>query len=137
MMKTLFKFILITQLLILSSLSVAQIPDTQYSQGISYITGGVGEGESQAILSEAKQWPLLLEMSQIENGRGVWIFGAMINILNDKSQTIFNAQADGPYMLVNLEAGAYTIQASFNGVQQTRSVAIKANSPQKINLFWK
>ena len=76
-------------------------------------------------------------MSQIENGRGVWIFGAMINILNDKNQTIFNAQADGPYMLVNLEAGAYTIQASFNGVQQTRSVAIKANSPQKINLFWK
>ena len=137
MMKTLFKFIFIAQLLILSSLSAAQIPETKYSQSISYITGGVGEGETQAILAEAKQWSLLLEMSQIENGRGVWISGAMINILNDKNQTIFNAQADGPYMLVNLEAGSYAIQASFNGVQQTRAVSIKAGAPQKISLFWK
>ena len=137
MMKTLFKFIFIAQLLILSSLSSAQIPETRYSQSISYITGGVGEGETQAILAEAKQWSLLLEMSQIENGRGVWISGAMINILNDKNQTIFNAQADGPYMLVNLEAGSYVIQASFNGVQQTKTVTIKAGAPQKIPLFWK
>ena len=136
-MKTLFKFIFIAQLLILSSLSSAQIPETRYSQSISYITGGVGEGETQAILAEAKQWSLLLEMSQIENGRGVWISGAMINILNDKNQTIFNAQAEGPYMLVNLEAGSYVIQASFNGVQQTKTVTIKAGAPQKIPLFWK
>ena len=134
-MKTLLKSIALT--ICLTTSVWAQIPDTQRSLGVSYITGGVGEEESTAILAEAKQWPLLLELSQLENGRGVWIFGAMINILNDKSQTIFNAQADGPYMLVNLEAGAYTIQASFNGVQQTRSVAIKTNSPQKINLFWK
>jgi len=136
-MKTLFRFIFIAQWLALSSLCIAQIPDTQYSQGVSYITGGVGEGETQAILAEAQQWPLLLEMSQIENGRGLWIFGAMITILNEKNQTIFNAQADGPYMLVNLEAGNYSIQASFKGVQQIRSVAIKADSPQKISLFWK
>jgi len=136
-MKTLLRFIFIAQWLVLSSLCAAQIPDTQYSQSIAYITGGVGEGETQAILAEAKQWPLLLEMSQIENGRGVWIFGAMITILNEKNQSIFNAQADGPYMLVNLEAGNYSIQAGFNGVEQTRSVAMKAGSPQKISLFWK
>ena len=136
-MKALLRFIFIFQLLALSSLSAAQIPDTQYSQGISYITGGVGEGETQEIVAEAKQWPLMLEMSQIENGRGIWIFGATISILNDKNQSIFNAQADGPYMLVNLEAGNYSIQASFNGVQQKRSVAIKVGSPQKISLFWK
>jgi hypothetical protein len=61
----------------------------------------------------------------------------MISILNEKNQSIFNAQADGPYMLVNLETGNYSIQASFKGVQQIRSVAIKAASPQKISLFWK
>jgi hypothetical protein len=136
-MKTLFKFIFIAQLLALSSLSVAQIPETKYSQSISYITGGVGEGETQAILAEAKQWLLLLEMSQIENGRGVWISGAMINILNDKNQIIFNAQADGPYMLVNLGPGSYSVQASFNGIQQTRAVTITAGAPQKLSLFWK
>ncbi len=136
-MKTLLKIILSAQLVLISSLSLAQIPETQYSQGISYITGGVGEGETLAILAEAKQWPLLLEMSQIENGRGVWIFGAIIKILNLSKQVIFNAQADGPYMLVNLVPGDYAIEATYEGVTQKRALSIKADSSQKISLFWK
>lgn len=137
-MKTLLKIILSTHLVLMSTLSLAQIPETQYSQGISYITGGVGEGETVAILAEAKQWPLLLEMSQIENGRGVWIFGATIKIMSAaKKQIVFDAQADGPCMLVNLVPGDYLIVAVYGGVTQKRSVSIKADSTQKISLFWK
>ena len=136
-MKTLLKIILSAHLVLMSSLSLAQIPETQYSQGISYITGGVGEDEAVAILAEAKQWPVLLEMSQLEKGRGVWIFGAAIKILNSSKQTIFNAQADGPYMLVNLAPGGYVIEAMYEGVMQKRSMSIKAESSQKITLFWK
>jgi hypothetical protein len=120
-----------------SSIVFAQIPNTQYSQGISYISGGVGEEESQAILAEAKQWPILLELSQLENGRGVWIFGAKIKILNAQNQVVFDAQADGPYMLVNLPVGDYLLEGSYQGVVQKRSVTVKTESPQKINLFWK
>jgi hypothetical protein len=137
-MKTLLQIILSAYLVLLSSWSLAQIPETQYSQGISYITGGVGESETQAILAEAKQWPLLLEMSQIENGRGVWIFGATIKIMNSaKKQMVFEAQADGPYMLVNLAPGDYGIEAAYEGVMQKRALSIKADSSQKISLFWK
>ena len=137
-MKTLLKIILSAYLVLLSSWSLAQIPETQYSQGISYITGGVGEDETVAILAEAKQWPLLLEMSQIENGRGVWIFGATIKIMSAaKKQIVFDAQADGPYMLVNLTPGDYVIEATYEGVMQRRALSIKADSSQKISLFWK
>ncbi|MBU3540047.1 carboxypeptidase-like regulatory domain-containing protein [Polynucleobacter sp. UB-Tiil-W10] len=136
-MKTLLKLIISAHLVLMSSWALAQIPETQYSQGISYITGGVGEGETVAVLADAKQWPLLLEMSQIENGRGVWIFGASIKILNNAKQTIFDAQADGPYMLINLLQGEYSIEATYQGVVQRRVLSIKANSPQKISLFWK
>ena len=137
-MKTLLKIILSAQLVLISSLSLAQIPETQYSQGIAYITGGVGEGETVAILAEAKQWPLLLEMSQIENGRGVWIFGATIKIMSStKKQIVFEAQADGPYMLVNLTPGDYVIEATYEGVMQKRVLSMKADSSQKISLFWK
>ena len=120
-----------------SSFALAQIPETQHSDGVSYITGGVGEGETASILAEAKQWPLMLEMSQIENGRGVWIFGAKIKITDAKKQTVFDAQADGPYMLINLEPGDYQIQAAYQDVEQKRAISIKANSTQKISLFWK
>jgi len=120
-----------------SSIALSQIPDTQYSQGISYISGGVGEEESQAILAEAKQWPLLLELSQLENGRGIWIFGAKIKILNTKNQIVFDAQADGPYILINLPAGDYLVEGAYEGIVQKRSISVKPALPQKVNLFWK
>ena len=121
----------------MNSWALAQVPETQHSQGIAYITGGVGQGESEAILAEAKQWPLTLELSQIENGRGVWIFGAMIKIMDSKKQSIFDAQAEGPYMLINLESGDYLLEASYQGVVQKRAISIKTNTPQKISVFWK
>jgi hypothetical protein len=136
-MKTTLKIIISIQLLMMSSWALSQIPETQHSQGIAYITGGVGEGETVAILAETKQWPLLLEMSQIENGRGVWIFGATIKITDSKKQIIFDAQADGPYMLVNLVPGDYVIEATYQGVVQKRSLSVRSDSSQKISIFWK
>jgi hypothetical protein len=135
-MKTLLKSIALIACF-LTTVVWAQVPEAQRSQGISYITGGVGEEESTAILAEAKQWPLLLELSQLENGRGVWIFGSQIKIANAKGAMIFDAKADGPYMLVNLDAGDYVIQASYQGVEQKRAISIKTGQPQKISIFWK
>lgn len=140
-MKTLFKSsalsLLATLSLLVGGVAGAQIPSTQHANGISYITGGVGEEESSAIVAESKQWPLFLELSQLENGRGVWIFGANIKIVNAKQQVVFEAQADGPYMLINLDAGDYLIEASYQGVIQKRTISLKANTPQKISIFWK
>lgn len=140
-MKTLFKSgtlaLLTTLSLLIGGTAHAQIPATQHANGISYITGGVGEEESLAIVAEAKQWPLFLELSQLENGRGVWIFGADIKILNSKQQVVFEAQAEGPYMLINLDAGDYSIEASYQGVVQKRAISVKANTPQKVSIFWK
>ena len=136
-MKSLEKFFLLAVGAVIFSVGHAQIPYTQYSQGISYISGGVGEEESQAILAEAKQWPLLLELSQLENGRGVWIFGAKIKILNSQNQVIFDAQADGPYILINLTTGQFQIEASYQGVVQKRSVNVQASASQKLAIFWK
>jgi hypothetical protein len=136
-MKTLLKYLCIGCAFCLSSFAFAQIPVTQHSNGVSYISGGVGEEETAAILAEAKQWPILLELSQLENGRGVWIFGANIKIMNIQKQIVFNAQADGPYMLINLEPGDYAIEASYQGVEQKRALSVNANAFQKISLFWK
>ena len=115
----------------------AQTPDTQSSEGISYISGGVGQEESTAILAEAKHWPLMLELSQLENGRGVWIFGALIKVSNSNKKMVFQAQADGPYILINLSPGQYLIDATYGGITQMRAVMIKVDQSQKLSIFWK
>ncbi len=117
--------------------TLAQVPDTQYSDSLAYITGGVGDEETAAILSEAKQWPLMLQLSQIESGRGIWIFGAKIKIVNSKQKIIFDAQANGPYMLVNIDPGEYVLLANYQGVEQKRALMVRAGQAQKMTIFWK
>jgi hypothetical protein len=136
-MKTLLKIVISAQLLLLGSFTLAQIPDTKYSQGIAYITGGVGQSEADAILAEAKEWSVMLELSQIQNGRGVWIAGVSIKAMNAKKQVIFDALAEGPYMMINLVPGDYVIEAAYQGVSQNKLLSVKADSSQKISLFWK
>jgi len=129
--------ILATGLLTLSGIAFAQIPETQHSNGVAYISGGVGEDEALAMVVESKQWPLMLELSQLENGRGVWIFGAQIKITNDQKKVIFDAISEGPYILINLEPGTYSIEAAYQGVVQKQSVAVKVGQNQKLSIFWK
>jgi len=129
--------ILAAGLLTLSGIAFAQIPETQHSNGVAYISGGVGEDEALAMVVESKQWPLMLELSQLENGRGVWIFGAQIKITNDQKKVIFDAISEGPYILINLEPGTYSIEATYQGVVQKQSVAAKVGQNQKLSIFWK
>ena len=79
----------------------------------------------------------MLELSQLENGRGVWIFGAQIKITNDQKKVIFDAISEGPYILINLEPGTYSIEAAYQGVVQKQSVAVKVGQNQKLSIFWK
>jgi len=136
-LKYLLRIIFIFTCLLYGASVFSQALDTEYSEGVAYISGGVGDEESTAILSEAKRWPLMLELSQIENGRGIWIFGATVKLVNSSQKVVFNAQANGPYMLINIEPGEYSLQASYQGVEQKRAISLKAGQSQKLSIFWK
>jgi len=136
-LKYLLRIIFIFTCLLYGASVFSQALDTEYSEGVAYISGGVGDEESTDILSEAKRWPLMLELSQIENGRGIWIFGATVKLVNSSQKVVFNAQANGPYMLINIEPGEYSLQASYQGVEQKRAISLKAGQSQKLSIFWK
>ncbi len=136
-MKYLLRIIFIFTCLLCGASVFSQALDTEYSEGVAYISGGVGDEESTVILSEAKRWPLMLELSQIENGRGIWIFGATVKLVNSSQKVVFNAQANGPYMLINIEPGEYSLQTSYQGVEQKRAISLKAGQSQKLSIFWK
>ena len=40
-------------------------------------------------------------------------------------------------MLINLDAGDYLIEATYQGVVQKRAITIKTGTSQKIAIFWK
>ena len=137
-MKTLLTKTFFVLIFLLSIKTMAQAPDTQYVNGIAYVAGGVGSEESAAIEMESKQWPLMLQFSQVdEKGWGVWISDVQVKIANDKNQEIFSAICNGPMMLINLAPGQYDVVGIYEGKAQKRPALIQTNKPQKLSFFWK
>lgn len=122
----------------LSGASLAQLPPSKSQGDTTFTTGGIGSDESSAMFAAAKKWSLLIEMSEIDgSGRGVWIAGINIRVLNAKQQSILETVCDGPLMLLNAPPGQYTVEASYQGKLLKRSVVIKEGNPQKLSLFWR
>jgi hypothetical protein len=122
----------------LSGTTLAQLPPSKSQGDITFITGGIGSDESGAIFAAAKQWSLLIEMSEIDgSGRGVWIAGIDIRLLNAKQQTLLETVCDGPLMLLKAPAGQYTVEATYQGKLLKRSVTVKEGDSQKLTLFWR
>ena len=133
-----YKKFLIILALFLGLNAHAQLPNVQYSGGLAYITGGIGGNESEAIEADAKNWPLMIQLSQIDQkGWGTWISGVRLKVLNDKKEEIFNVVCEGPFVLLRLSPGSYVIDATYDGVVQQKNISLKKSQSEKLSIYWK
>jgi hypothetical protein len=125
-------------LVLFSSLSLAQadIPEAKVSQGIEYISGGIGSEESDAMLALGKKWPLVLEFSQDHPQRPLWVADVKVKILDQKKKVIFEALSDGPIMLLKMTAGKYDAEYTFEGKILKRSLVVEEGKFQKQSIVW-
>ena len=125
-------------LVLFSSLSLAQadIPEAKVSQGIEYISGGIGSEESDAMLALGKKWPLVLEFSQDHPQRPLWVADVTVKILDQKKKVVFEALSEGPIMLLKMNPGKYDAEYSFEGKVLKRSLVIEESKFQKQSIVW-
>ncbi|QWD04410.1 carboxypeptidase regulatory-like domain-containing protein [Polynucleobacter paneuropaeus] len=118
--------------------AMSQVPQPQRANDIAFITGGIGEDEYKDIEAESKRWSLTLQFSKLEpNGRGEWVSGVKVSILNANKIEVFRAISDGPLMLVDLKPGAYQLLTSFDDSMQKRLIVIEAQHSKKLSISWK
>jgi hypothetical protein len=125
-------------LVLFTSLSMAQadIPEAKISQGIEYISGGIGSEESDAMLALGKKWPLTLEFSQDHPQRPLWVADVTVKILDQKKKLVFEALSDGPIMLLKMTAGKYDAEYTFEGKVLKRPLVVEEGKFQKQSIVW-
>ena len=116
---------------------MAQLPPNQTADIIQFIEGGVGVGESEAIVNDAKKWSLLLEFSQTNGKSSEWISGVQLVIKDPAGLPLFTHLVDGPMILLNLTPGKYRIEATYAGQMKSIHLDVLRDQHQKINLNWK
>ncbi|MBB5410237.1 hypothetical protein HDG34_004190 [Paraburkholderia sp. HC6.4b] len=100
------------------------MPETQQQGDISFVTGGVGRDESTALRQARRQWPLSLQFT----GPGAsYVADVQVKIAKAGGATVFEATSKGPYMLVRLPQGRYTVNATYGSVTRRETVNVRGN----------
>jgi hypothetical protein len=109
------------------------LPQIEQQGSVSYTSGGVGLDESKALLREQAQWPLSLRFT---GPTADYLSGVHVRIVDAKNAEVLNAVAMGPYMLVKLPAGSYTVYAKYKDQEQKHAVSVAGAGKAKAAFHW-
>lgn len=119
-----------------ASVAWAQLPEVQESNGVTFISGGIGLDESQAIQAEAKNWPVQIMLSALGPVKAEWVSDVALEIKDVTGQVVFGIMSDGPLVLVKLAPGEYTLNATYLDKSIQRRFQVKAGQSQKLSVSW-
>lgn len=97
--------------------------------GISYVSGGIGDDQQNAIMAASGQFNLKLTMSMRD---GKYVGGGDIRIEDQSGKSVLTAHATGPMFLAKLPAGAYKVHITTEGQSFTRNVNVQNSGQQQI-----
>jgi hypothetical protein len=109
------------------------LPQIQQQGDVSYVSGGVGLDESRALQAAQREWPLTLRFT----GRNAeFLADVQVRIVDAHNAEVLNTTSRGPYMLVRLHPGRYTVHAKYNDNEQNRTVTVPAQGNVKAAFIW-
>ena len=135
---------IIKRLLILAPLALAgldhapahaAVPLQEQTQGsVTYISGGISSDEADAMKAAAANYPLTLELAVAGPQRDPYIADARVEIRDLQGNAVLDTTTEGPFLLVRLPSGTYTLDVEWNGAQKKRTVQVAADKRQHIFL---
>ena len=102
----------------------------------SFVNGGIGKEEADALRAEAADYPLELVFTRRADNRDELIAEVHLTIRDRDGQVIVDQAQQGPIFLARLPDGAYTVIAEYRGETQTRRVAVADGRHAKLALVW-
>ncbi len=112
------------------------LPPEQRQGSVTYLSGGIGQDESEAMRRQEANFPLALEFIKHENGKGYYLSGCNVTVKDQQGRTVLSTVADGPFLLANLPDGSYTVTADDQGQSKQRQVVIAARKAERVVFEW-
>ncbi len=117
----------------LPALAGPAFPKAVQQGQVSYMTGGIGEDEQQAMEASARDYNLLISNAEKD---GEFTAGTDYFITDSHGRAILRAHNTGPLFYAQLPAGSYVIHATYDGIQKVKDISIGARAPTDIHLIW-
>jgi hypothetical protein len=119
------------------------LPATTTVGNASFLSGGIGLDESEAMKAAAPRYSLELVFSasagKTAAGAGAsaaYLADIHVKITDSAGKTVIDTVSQGPYLLANLPAGNYQVEASSGGAVKTQKTAVKKGGHQRLVFSW-
>ncbi|GAA4334399.1 carboxypeptidase regulatory-like domain-containing protein [Pigmentiphaga soli] len=110
----------------------APVPERS-SNGISYVTGGVGADESAYLRSIMPRYSLRILAAA---SSGAFQSNVKVAIRDERGTPVLSVTTEGPYLLVALKPGRYQVAAEADGASQAKAVQVPAKGHADVSFYW-
>jgi hypothetical protein len=106
------------------------------SQGsVSFVSGGVGEDQSQTFKSMARDYPLEL-MFVTKGNPNRYLADVKVQIKDKNGAVVLDTTSNGPFLLAKVPPGKYSITAESEGGVKRQTVQVAGGKTQRAVFVW-
>ncbi|HWT39446.1 MAG TPA: carboxypeptidase regulatory-like domain-containing protein [Paraburkholderia sp.] len=91
------------------AVSAQSLPEAVSTNGVLYMTGGIGQDEAKAFLSLAPRYSLRMIFTSANGG---YLADVAVSIANADGKPVLDTRTEGPFLYIMLPAGRYRIVAN-------------------------
>ncbi len=97
------------------------LPPEQHFGAVGYVSGGVGELQAKAFEKQMGKFNLTIEVLERAGRRDEFTANSEVKIMDRLGHELLDTKAAGPFVLVDLPAGKYSVEADLAGRTVKRS----------------
>jgi hypothetical protein len=109
------------------------LPQPVQQGSVTYLTGGFGLDERDAMKADAHDYNLAITNA---DRAGAFTAGTSLTIRAKSGSDVLNVASSGPLLYAKLPPGNYVMDATNDGVHRTRDVTVPASGSVEIHLTW-
>ncbi|APA87728.1 carboxypeptidase regulatory-like domain-containing protein [Paraburkholderia sprentiae WSM5005] len=112
------------------------LPAVQHEGEVTFLTGGIGLGQSAAIKEVMPTYPLTLEFAGKTASGNDYLANVPVQVSDMHGHTVLKTTTTGPFLLASLPHGRYSVTATYNGKIKRRDVDIAPSSHVHDVFLW-
>lgn len=91
-------------------------PPIRMSNGIEYMSGGIGKAEAELMETVSPRWAATFEFATKDRKGGDFAADVRVTVRDSGGKPLLdNVLSTGPFMLARLDPGDYQVEAQFGG----------------------
>jgi hypothetical protein len=114
----------------------AHLPAEHKAGPVTYMSGGVGTDEANAMKAAEHRYNLVLEFVQKARPRDEYLADIGVEVKDHSGKMLLNVDSNGPFLLSRMPAGKYTIVASNDGRILTKTAEVSSRHHSRLVFVW-